>query len=393
MAPVSTTAHIQNIFLALEQLDHFEYSSIQLHTFYQNTNPSKSSSTKTRSSAYQAFRAENKGNKDAPKWSDIKDDLQEFSKYETLAISLNLQRGFTTQDPKILNKHKSEQRKLVLQAAIDFEKRKKKTTHTFDDIDINKDGVITREEFDKFNLEESEPPVEVEESEPPAKVEESEPPAKVEESEPPAKVEESEPPIEVEESEPPIEVEESEPPIEVEESEPPVEVEESEPPVEVEESEPPVEVEESEPPIEVEESEPPIEVEESEPPVEVEESEPPVEVEESEPPVEVEESEPPVEVEESEPETEENSDESDDPLARLNLHQDEKPLYTGKNNSSALSNFKQWILNENQLSFNSTIPNSDMKEYKNKYNFDKNKYLLDDECPWFEFIKNNMSIQ
>ena len=339
MAPVSTTAHIQNIFLALEQLDHFEYSSIQLHTFYQNTNPSKSSSTKTRSSAYQAFRAENKGNKDAPKWSDIKDDLQEFSKYETLAISLNLQRGFTTQDPKILNKHKSEQRKLVLQAAIDFEKRKKKTTHTFDDIDINKDGVITREEFDKFNLEESEPPVEVEESEPPVEVEESEPPAKVEESEPPAKVEESEPPVEVEESEPPVEVEESEPPVEVEESEPPVEVEESEPPVEVEESKPEVEVEESE------------------------------------------------------PETEENSDESEDPLARLNLHQDEKPLYTGKNNSSALSNFKQWILNENQLSFNSTIPNSDMKEYKNKYNFDKNKYLLDDECPWFEFIKNNMSIQ
>ena len=125
MAPVSTTAHIQNIFNALERLEDFQYSSIQLHTFYKNTTPIKSS-VKTRSSAYQVFRTENKGNKDIPKWSDIKNDPIQLSKYQNTAISLNLTRGFTDEDPKIINKHKSQQRKLTIQAAIDFEKQKKK---------------------------------------------------------------------------------------------------------------------------------------------------------------------------------------------------------------------------------------------------------------------------
>jgi len=351
MAPVSTTAHIQNIFNALERLEDFQYSSIQLHTFYKNTTPIKSS-VKTRSSAYQVFRTENKGNKDIPKWSDIKNDPIQLSKYQNTAISLNLTRGFTDEDPKIINKHKSQQRKLTIQAAIDFEKQKKNTSHTFDDIDINKDGVITREEFDNFNLNK---PISIQ----PKQVVD-EPKQVVDETE--TVVEESEPPVE--ETEPPVDETETV----VDETETVVEETETV----VEETEP--EVEETEP--EVEETEP--EVEETEP--EVEETEP--EVEETEP-----------EVEETEPEVEENLDESEDPLIRLNLHQDEKPLYTGKNNSSALSNFKQWILNENELPFNSKIPNSDMKEYKDKYDFDKNKYLLVDECPWFEFIQNNMSIQ
>ena len=125
MAPVSTTAHIQNIFNALERLEDFQYSSIQLHTFYKNTTPIKSS-VKSRSSAYQVFRTENKGNKDIPKWSDIKNDPIQLSKFQNTAISLNLTRGFTDEDPKIINKHKSQQRKLTIQAAIDFEKQKKK---------------------------------------------------------------------------------------------------------------------------------------------------------------------------------------------------------------------------------------------------------------------------
>ena len=337
MAPVSTTAHIQNIFNALERLEDFQYSSIQLHTFYKNTTPIKSS-VKTRSSAYQVFRTENKGNKDIPKWSDIKNDPIQLSKYQNTAISLNLARGFTDEDPKIINKHKSQQRKLTIQAAIDFEKQKKNTSHTFDDIDINKDGVITREEFDNFNLNK---PISIQ---PKQVVDETE--TVVDETE--TVVDETE--TVVEESEPPVE--------------------ETEPPVE--ETEPPVEETEKV----VEETEKVVEETETV----VEETEP--EVEETEP-----------EVEETEPEVEENLDESEDPLIRLNLHQDEKPLYTGKNNSSALSNFKQWILNENELPFNSKIPNSDMKEYKDKYDFDKNKYLLVDECPWFEFIQNNMSIQ
>ena len=337
MAPVSTTAHIQNIFNALERLEDFQYSSIQLHTFYKNTTPIKSS-VKTRSSAYQVFRTENKGNKDIPKWSDIKNDPIQLSKYQNTAISLNLTRGFTDEDPKIINKHKSQQRKLTIQAAIDFEKQKKNTSHTFDDIDINKDGVITREEFDNFNLNK---PISIQ---PKQVVDETE--TVVDETE--TVVDETE--TVVEESEPPVE--------------------ETEPPVE--ETEPPVEETEKV----VEETEKVVEETETV----VEETEP--EVEETEP-----------EVEETEPEVEENLDESEDPLIRLNLHQDEKPLYTGKNNSSALSNFKQWILNENELPFNSKIPNSDMKEYKDKYDFDKNKYLLVDECPWFEFIQNNMSIQ
>ena len=331
MAPVSTTVHIQNIFDALEQLENFEYSSTQLHTFYQNTIPSKSSS-KTRSSAYQAFRIENKGNKNILKWSDIKNDPIELSKYQNVAISLNLQRGFTTQDPKIINKHKSEQRKLLIQAALDFEKQKKKNiitttpTITFDDIDLNKDGVITREEFDKCNLDKpiSSEPEEV--TDEPAE-EVTDEPAEV--TDEPAEEVTDEPEEEV--------------------------------------------IDEPEEEV-TDESEEEV----TDEPEEEVTDEPEEEVTD-EPEEEV--------IDEPEEEV------TEDPLSRLNLHQDEKPLYTGKNNSSALNNFKQWILNKNELPFNSTIPNSDMKEYKIQYNFDKNKYLLDDECPWFEFIKNNMSIQ
>jgi len=358
MAPVSTTVHIQNIFDALEQLENFEYSSTQLHTFYQNTIPSKSSS-KTRSSAYQAFRIENKGNKNILKWSDIKNDPIELSKYQNVAISLNLQRGFTTQDPKIINKHKSEQRKLLIQAALDFEKQKKKNiitttttttpTITFDDIDLNKDGVITREEFDKCNLDKpiSSEPEEV--------------------TDEPAEEVTDEPTEEV--TDEPAEEVTDEPEEEV--TDEPAEV--TDEPAEV--TDEPEEEVTDEPEEEV--TDEPEEEVTDEPEEEV--TDEPEEEVTDEPEEEV--------IDEPEEEV------TEDPLSRLNLHQDEKPLYTGKNNSSALNNFKQWILNKNELPFNSTIPNSDMKEYKIQYNFDKNKYLLDDECPWFEFIKNNMSIQ
>jgi len=368
MAPVSTTAHIQNIFNALERLEDFQYSSIQLHTFYKNTIPIKSS-VKTRSSAYQVFRTENKGNKDIPKWSDIKNDPIQLSKYQNTAISLNLARGFTDEDPKIINKYKSQQRKLTIQAAIDFEKQKKNTSHTFDDIDINKDGVITREEFDNFNLNK---PISIQPKqvvdEPKQVVDETE--TVVEESE--MVVEETETVVDetetvVEESE--MVVEETE--MVVEETETVVEETETV----VEETETVVEETETV----VEESETVIEETETV----IEETETVIEETETV----IEETETVVE------ETETVVEETEKVVEETEKVVEEKPLYTGKNNSSALSNFKQWILNENELPFNSKIPNSDMKEYKDKYDFDKNKYLLVDECPWFEFIQNNMSIQ
>ena len=392
MAPVSTTAHIQNVFNALERLEHFEYSSIQLHTFYQNTIPTKSSSTKTRSSAYQAFRAENKGNKDAPKWSDIKDDIEEFSKYETVAISLNLQRGFSNEDPKIINKIKTEQRILSLQTALDVEKQKKYTTtttttttttnHTFDDIDINKDGVITREEFDTFNLNK---PISIEPDEPdePDELEEvvDEPDEVVDELE---ELEEPEEPEEPEEvvDEPEEVVDE---PVEPEEPEEVVDEPEEvvDEPVEVvdeieEVVDEPVEVVDE---IEEVVDEPEEVLDEPEEVLDEPEEvvdEPEEVLDEPEEVVD--------EIEEVVDEIEEVVDEPEEVL-------EEKPLYTGKSALTSKSNFKQWILNENQLPFNSSISNVDYVKYKEQYNYDNIKYRLDDECPWFEFIKNNMSIQ
>jgi len=67
------------------------------------------------------------------------------------------------------------------------------------------------------------------------------------------------------------------------------------------------------------------------------------------------------------------------------------PLFEGKSPKTALNNFKQWVLKQKSLEFNSTIKRDDMNSYKEEYGFDKDKY--DDSCEWFEFIQNNMRIE
>ena len=64
------------------------------------------------------------------------------------------------------------------------------------------------------------------------------------------------------------------------------------------------------------------------------------------------------------------------------------PLFTGKAPKTALNNFKQWVLKQKNLEFNSSIKREDLNEYKEEYGFDKDKY--DETCDWFEFIQNNM---
>ena len=64
------------------------------------------------------------------------------------------------------------------------------------------------------------------------------------------------------------------------------------------------------------------------------------------------------------------------------------PLFTGKRPKTALNNFKQWVLKQKNLEFNSSIKREDLNEYKEEYGFDKDKY--DETCDWFDFIQNNM---
>ena len=70
---------------------------------------------------------------------------------------------------------------------------------------------------------------------------------------------------------------------------------------------------------------------------------------------------------------------------------DDKPKYDGKAPKTAMSNFKQWVLQEKGLEFNSRVERKDMDEYKKEYNFEPKKY--DEDVPWFEFIQNNMRLE
>ena len=70
---------------------------------------------------------------------------------------------------------------------------------------------------------------------------------------------------------------------------------------------------------------------------------------------------------------------------------DDKPKYDGKAPQTALSNFKQWVLQEKGLEFNSSISREDQVAYKKEYNFEPKKY--DEDVPWFEFIQNNMRLE
>ena len=88
--------------------------------------------------------------------------------------------------------------------------------------------------------------------------------------------------------------------------------------------------------------------------------------------------------------TENSKSDNEDEEDENEITNDDKPEYTGKSPHTALSNFKQWVLQKKGLEFNITVKKADMDEYKKEYNCDPKKY--DAECPWFEFIKHNMRI-
>jgi hypothetical protein len=293
MGPISAATLANKLFLALSEMEDFKYNLDQLNTFHQQIKtPQKTA--KARSSAWQAFRSANKGLKeDLPAWEDIKNNPEELAKYQNMADEINNERGFTDEDPKASKKRKSEERKNAIKAAIVAEKQKKnikitenvdkpedksedkpeeksedkpeeksedkpeeksedkpeeksedksdKTSISFDEIDENNDGVISREEFDKFTRNSD-----------------------------------------------------------------------------------------------------------------------------------------------SDNDSEENAEEDIQ-------NDDDKPLYTGKCPNTALSNFKEWVLQEKGLELNSKISRDDQAAYKTEFNFDPKKY--DEDCPWFEFIQNNMRIE
>lgn len=65
-------------------------------------------------------------------------------------------------------------------------------------------------------------------------------------------------------------------------------------------------------------------------------------------------------------------------------------IYTGEFPNTPLSNFKQWVLKQNGKNPNSMIKKNQLNTYKKEYKFNSKKY--NNECPWFEFIKNNMNM-
>ena len=277
MGPISAATLANKLFLALSEMEDFKYNLDQLNTFHQQIKtPQKTA--KARSSAWQAFRSANKGLKeDLPAWEDIKNNPEELAKYQNIADEINNERGFTDEDPKVSKKRKSDERKNAIKAAIVAEKQKKnikitenldkpeeksqdkpeeksedkpeeksedkpeKASISFDEIDENNDGVISREEFEKFTR------------------------------------------------------------------------------------------------------------------------------------------------------NSESDNDSEDNVDEDIQNDDDKPLYAGKCPNTALSNFKQWVLQEKGLELNSKIVKKDQEDYKTEFNFDPKKY--DEDCPWFEFIQNNMRIE
>lgn len=276
MGPISMSALATKIFENLTQVDEFKYDLDELQEFYSKTKNNKLTPPKARSSAFQAFRSAHKGiDKDQlPKWADIKNNPDEFAKYQSIAENTNNQRGFTDENPKISKKKKNDERKNALKAAISA--AQKKQTHisdddsksealpeqsevdiqspleeektsvkndTFDKIDENHDGVISREEFEKFT-------------------------------------------------------------------------------------------------------------------------------------------------QNSESDEENNNSEEESKEEEQTL---DKPKYTGKAAHTPLSNFKQWVLKQKNLEFNSSVKKTEMDEYRQEYNFDPKNY--DEEVPWYNFININMTLE
>ncbi len=164
------------LFQALEGVENFSYSSEELQELYDTVKPTKKSHKKPmKTSAYKMFQAENAGKPEKPNWKDIKEDPDKFKIYQDLASKKNDELGFSNeQDLKEQKKQKTKDKNEALKAAIAAAKKQKnevsssteeedtgspviETTKsdTFDTIDENKDGVISREEFENY-LEKSE---------------------------------------------------------------------------------------------------------------------------------------------------------------------------------------------------------------------------------------------
>ena len=164
------------LFQALADVEDFSYTTEELQELYDKVKPTKKGHKKPmKTSAYKMFQAENAGKPEKPNWKDIKEDPDKFKIYQDLASKKNEELGFSNeQDLKEQKKQKTKDKNKALKAAIAAAKKQKNevssstededtsssviettTPDTFDTIDENKDGVISREEFENY-LEKSE---------------------------------------------------------------------------------------------------------------------------------------------------------------------------------------------------------------------------------------------
>jgi hypothetical protein len=181
MGPMSFDTLTTKLFEALSDIEDFSYSTQELRDYYDTVKPDKKNNKKQmKTSAYKMFLSENAGKLDKPNWKDIKDDPDQFQIYATLATKKNEELGFSPdQNPQEAKKLKTKNKNLALKAAIAAEKQKKipitptlipndtisqiehisppdspisnsESPTPFDKIDINADGVISREEYDTF---------------------------------------------------------------------------------------------------------------------------------------------------------------------------------------------------------------------------------------------------
>ena len=204
MGPLSSSAILEQLITELSEQEDFKYSKEQLIEFRKMVPPRKTTS-KSRLSAWQMYRSSTKGidKSDVLPWEEIKNIPEELDKYKQMAEDKNKERGFSDEDPKVLKKQKEEKRKNALLAAIAAEKQKTNNKSSppqiqsnediesvkdtqnpseeesvnndeedmleqkslldtkeqditpvkyaqFDEIDENGDGVITRDELEKF---------------------------------------------------------------------------------------------------------------------------------------------------------------------------------------------------------------------------------------------------
>jgi len=189
MGPMSFDTLTTKLFEALTDIEDFSYSTQELRDYYDTVKPDKKNNKKQiKTSAYKMFLSENAGKQDKPNWKDIKEDPDKFQIYAILASKKNETLGFShDQNPQEAKKLKTKNKNLALKAAIAAEKQKKNpisisptlisndtisqiediaphnspitysyTSTEFDKIDINGDGVISREEYDTFEENSSE---------------------------------------------------------------------------------------------------------------------------------------------------------------------------------------------------------------------------------------------